>query len=481
MTSENRDAIPFGAKPNDANPDETKIYLVGGGIASLAAAAFLIRDADILGHNITILEELDRPGGSLDGAGSAQDGYVRRGGRMFESKFLCTYDLFSSIPTLDESKTVTREIFDWSETIKTSSKCRLVRGGQRQTAPALGLSERHILDIVRLSLEPEAMLGKSSIADQFEPSFFETNFWFMWCTTFAFQPWHSAVEFKRYVVRFTHMVPGFNRLRGIMRNVYNEYDSMIRPLQKWLDDRGVRFELNTRVTDLIFGDKADEITVERIVTEHSGGGSSSEITVRPNDFVIVTLGSMTEASSLGSMDTAPVLRGKSDGGAWVLWERIAAGRPQLGRPSIFADHVDEFKMGIIHHDVARCDVLSSHPGFHGQRSGRGRPHGLRRLELARLDRAAASAAFHWAAQGRQRLLGLWAVRRQARELREEANVGMHWPRNHDRDSVPSPDRGGGGADHGDLDLYPLHDAVHHKSVPAAGKGRSTAGSAGRLD
>ena len=343
MTSENRDVIPFGAKPNDANPDETKIYLVGGGIASLAAAAFLIRDADILGHNITILEELDRPGGSLDGAGSAQDGYVRRGGRMFESKFLCTYDLFSSIPTLDESKTVTREIFDWSETIKTSSKCRLVRGGQRQTAPAFGLSERHILDIVRLSLEPEVMLGESSIADQFEPSFFETNFWFMWCTTFAFQPWHSAVEFKRYVVRFTHMVPGFNRLRGIMRNVYNEYDSMIRPLQKWLDDRGVRFELNTRVTDLIFGDKADEITVERIVTEHSGGGSSSEITVRPNDFVIMTLGSMTEASSLGSMDRAPVLRGKSDGGAWVLWERIAAGRPQLGRPSIFADHVAESK------------------------------------------------------------------------------------------------------------------------------------------
>ena len=89
MTSENRDFMPPGTKRNDANRGETKIYLIGGGIASLAAAAFLIRDADILGHNITILEELDRPGGSLDGAGSAQDGYVRRGGRMFESKFLC--------------------------------------------------------------------------------------------------------------------------------------------------------------------------------------------------------------------------------------------------------------------------------------------------------------------------------------------------------------------------------------------------------
>ena len=40
-----------------ASGDNTAIYLVGGGIASMAAAAFLIRDADIPGHNITILEE----------------------------------------------------------------------------------------------------------------------------------------------------------------------------------------------------------------------------------------------------------------------------------------------------------------------------------------------------------------------------------------------------------------------------------------
>ena len=117
-------------------------------------------------------------------------------------------------------------------------------------APKFGLSEKHILTIERLGLEPEAMLGRSSIADQFEPSFFETDFWFMWCTTFAFQPWHSAVEFKRYLVRFTHMVSGFNTLSGIMRTVYNQYDSMVRPLQKWLEEHGVKFQLNTRVTDL---------------------------------------------------------------------------------------------------------------------------------------------------------------------------------------------------------------------------------------
>ena len=205
----------------------SKAYLVGGGIASMAAAAFLIRDGDFLGHNITILEELGDIGGSLDGSGSAEKGYVIRGGRMLESKYLCTYELFSSIPTLDESKTVTEEIFAWNETMKTSSKSRLVRDGIRQTAPEFGLSEKHILTIGRLALEPEAFLGRSSISDQFDPMFFKTNFWFMWCTTFAFQPWHSAVEFKRYLVRFSHMVAGFDRLQGIMRTVYNQYDSMV--------------------------------------------------------------------------------------------------------------------------------------------------------------------------------------------------------------------------------------------------------------
>ncbi len=324
-----------------AERSNAKVYLVGGGIASLAAAAFMIRDGDILGRNITILEQLDILGGSLDGPGSAKDGYVLRGGRMFESKYQCTYDLFASIPTLDKSRTVTQEIFDWNETMKTSSKSRLVRGGKRIIAPDFGLSEKHVLTIERLAVEPESMLGASSIADQFDPSFFATNFWFMWCTTFAFQPWHSAVEFKRYLVRFTHMVAGFNRLRGIMRTLYNQYDSLVRPLQKWLEERGVQFETGARVTDLDFGGSVGQQRVAAIVYEQ--GGKPGRIVVAENDYVVVTLGSMTDASSLGGMDEAAVLKGKSDGSAWTLWEKIDAGRPEFGRPAVFADHIDQSK------------------------------------------------------------------------------------------------------------------------------------------
>jgi oleate hydratase len=174
---------------------------------------------------------------------------------------------------------------------------------------------------LRLAIEPEAALGRSRIVDQFDPAFFKTDFWLMWCTTFAFQPWHSAVEFKRYLVRFAHMVDGFSRLQGIMRTTYNQYDSLIRPLRKWLDDLGVVFSINTRVTDLRIQDRDGVKTVEQIV--YRRGGQGGDIVVRPVDRVLVTLGSMTESSSLGSMDTAPLIKGKAEGGSWALWEAIA--------------------------------------------------------------------------------------------------------------------------------------------------------------
>jgi oleate hydratase len=134
---------------------------------------------------------------------------------------------------------------------------------------------------------------------------------------------------KRYLRRFSHMIAGFSRLEGIMRTVYNQYDSMVRPLQQWLVERGVSFELNTRVTDLGVVTHADEKTVSSIVVERDG--KPGEIVLGAGDRVLITLGSMTEASSLGTMD------------AWALWRKIALNRPEFGRPAAFANHIDQSK------------------------------------------------------------------------------------------------------------------------------------------
>jgi len=358
--------IPPMSKPDRT---QTHAHLVGGGIASLSAAAILIRDGDLLGQHITIYEELDRAGGALDGSGDPEHGYVLRGGRMIESKYLCTYDLFSSIPTLDGTQTVTQEIFAWNEIIKTGSKARLVRGHHKIDAPEFGLSEKHILTIEKLAVEPEGMLGNSRISDHFDEAFFRTNFWMMWCTTFAFQPWHSAVELKRYFLRFTHMVAGFNELRGIMRTYYNQYDSLVLPLRKWLDERGVRFELGTKMTDIEFVERAGQTVAAKLICER--GGVTTSIAVGATDLVVATLGSMTEGSALGTMEAPAILNDKRAGGAWALWERIATKRPLLGRPANFADHVDESKWISFTATLASTKVFDLIREFTGNVPGEG--------------------------------------------------------------------------------------------------------------
>ena len=391
-----------------------RVYLVGGGIASLAAAAFLIRDADIAGSNITILEQCERVGGSLDG-GASPGGYVIRGERILDNKYVCTYDLFSSIPGSSGGKTVTQEIFGWNQVIRHCSKSRLMRGGHRIDAPGFGLTVHHVLTLERLAAEPEEKLGATSISDQFDSSFFETNFWIMWSTTFSFQPWHSAAEFKRYLHRFTHIIVGFNRLRGVMHTVYEKSDSMIRPLLKWLREHGVQFELNTRVTDLAFHEEGAAKTVERIL--YARNGLSGEIEIGPDDCVIVTLGSMAEASSLGSMDVAPAPNGKTSTGAWAFWEKIASGRPEFGRPSVFADHVDLSKW------VSFTTSLRDSPFFRiarevtGNVPGEGGLYYFCGLQLVGLHCLAAPAALSGPTQGCRCLLGLWPARRPSRELR----------------------------------------------------------------
>jgi len=320
---------------------DTKVYLIGGGIASLAAAAFLIRDGGLKGHGITIIEESDNIGGSLDANGTLESGYVMRGGRMIESKYLCTFDLFSSIPTLDNSRSVTEEIFAWNETMKTASRSRLFREGKAIDAPLFGLTENQIVTIERLEMEPELLLGRTTISDHFDAAFFDTDFWFMWCTTFAFQPWHSVVEFKRYLARFAHMVSGFSTLTGIMRTVFNQHDSLIRPLYRWLAERGVQFILNTQVTNLDLEHAYEGFWVEGIHCRT--GAQMHTIRVAEADLVMVTLGSMTEGSTLGSMTLPPVLKKNPDGGAWSLWENIARQGAAFGHPANFSDHVSASK------------------------------------------------------------------------------------------------------------------------------------------
>jgi oleate hydratase len=325
-----------------------KAYFVGGGIASLAGAVFLIRDGNMPGKSITILEEsnpeANQIGGSLDGQGDVDKGFVVRGGRMLNDEtYECTWELLKFIPSLeDPKKSVRQEIAEFNAINKPHSLARLInKDGQIVDVSSPGFSEIDRLDLIKMMAQSEESLGTRPIEECFAPRFFETNFWYMWCTTFAFQPWHSAIEFKRYLHRFIHEFPRINTLEGVRRTPYNQYDSLVLPILKWLESQGVNFALKCEVTDLGFTQDQKKTTVERIFYRKDSQGK--EIFLNDGDLVFVTNGSMTAGSSLGSMTSAPVLNKKEVGGSWKLWEKLARENPEFGRPAPFDDHVDESK------------------------------------------------------------------------------------------------------------------------------------------
>ncbi|WP_326102098.1 oleate hydratase [Paenibacillus apiarius] len=104
----------------------------------------------------------------------------------------------------------------------THSNARLVnKNAEVQDVTSMGFDMADRIAMSKLIITPEEKLGKARIQDWFGPHFFETNFWFMWATTFAFQPWHSVVELKRYMIRFMHEFPRIQTLEGVTRTPYN--------------------------------------------------------------------------------------------------------------------------------------------------------------------------------------------------------------------------------------------------------------------
>jgi oleate hydratase len=146
----------------------SKAYVVGGGIGSLAAAAFMIRDGSLPGANISILEASPVLGGSLDGFGDPEGGYSMRGGRMLTTdNYECTWDLYKSIPSVhNESKTVFDETVEFNEKHKANSMARLV-DSRRAKVPvtSMGFSMQDRIELLKLSNADEDALAASCITD----------------------------------------------------------------------------------------------------------------------------------------------------------------------------------------------------------------------------------------------------------------------------------------------------------------------------
>jgi oleate hydratase len=348
----------------DASSREPQLWIVGGGIAGMAVAAFAIRDAGIRGENVHILEESGLGGGALDGARArvspeasgaraARDAWVTRGGRMLEEEaYQCTWDLFASIPALPSSaqedpRSVRDEILEFNAEVKTDARARLIDARHAiLDASEYGFDARDRRELLRLLATSEQRLGARRIDELFGAHFFATKFWQMWRTTFAFQNWHSAVELRRYFLRFIQEFERIHTLSGVRRTVYNQYDSMVVPLQRWLVGQRVDVRFGTRVVDVEFahGHALGCRRATRLSLETAGtGGGHSTIELGADDYAFLTIGSITADTTYGGNDTVPPLVRDRRDGAWSLWEKLARKAPDFGRPITFCGNVDEHK------------------------------------------------------------------------------------------------------------------------------------------
>lgn len=334
----NYEAFAHPRKPADA--DKKSAHIVGGGLAGLATAVFLVRDAQVPGRQIHIYEELPIPGGSLDGDNRPNVGFVIRGGREMENHFETMWDMYRSIPSLEiEGASYLDEFYWLDQDDPNSSNTRLIyKRGQRVPTDGKYELDDKAMELVKLVMTPESKLGRQTLEDFFTPDFFESNFWSYWATMFAFEKWHSAVEMRRYAMRFIHHIDGLPDFTALKFNKYNQYDSMVLPIIKYLESHDVNFVYNAQVTNVVVDVQADKKTATELVVTIDG--TEKTIPLTADDLVFVTNGSITESSTYGSHhQAAPV--SKELGGSWRLWQNLAAQSDEFGHPEVFCENLPD--------------------------------------------------------------------------------------------------------------------------------------------
>lgn len=334
-SSGNYEAFARPKKPEGV--DHKSAYIIGTGLAALSAACYLVRDGQMKGEHIHIFEKDPIPGGACDGYEYPGVGYVMRGGREMDNHFEVMWDLFRSIPSIEtEGVSVLDEYYWLNKEDPNYSLCRATvnRGEDAHTDKKFAVSDKAQMEIMRLFFTPDEDLYDKRIDEYFDDAVFESNFWLYWRTMFAFENWHSALEMKRYIKRYIHHIGGLPDFTALRFTKYNQYESMILPMIKYLENADVVFHYNTKVINVEFDITSDRKKASRIELEREGEAHFIDLT--EDDLVFITNGGCVENSSMGSQDTPalydPEIR---PGGGWDMWRRIAAQSPDFGNPDKF--------------------------------------------------------------------------------------------------------------------------------------------------
>ena len=325
--------------------DKKSAYIIGTGLAGLSAAFYLVRDGQMKGEHIHLLEKLDLAGGSFDGRKDVSKGFYMRGGREMDNHFECMWDMFRSVPSIEKPNISVLDEYYWlNKHDPNYSLCRATIncGEDAHTDKLFKLDKKSAMALSKLFITPEKDLENKRIEEVLPDSFWETNFWLYWQTMFAFQKWSSALEMKRYLCRYVHHIDGLPDFSALRFTKYNQYESMILPLTKYLESNGVKIEYGIDVKNVIFESKQNKKVATQIVYENKG--QEKTIDLIEDDLVFITNGCCTDTSCYGDQNNAPDLsvikNGKGE--SWDLWKNIAsqASNGEFGNPDKFCGNVD---------------------------------------------------------------------------------------------------------------------------------------------
>ena len=334
-SSGNYEAFARPKKPEGV--DGKSAYIVGSGLAALTAACYLVRDGQMKGEHVHILEKEQIAGGACDGWKFENVGYVMRGGREMDNHFEVMWDLFRSIPSIEtEGVSVLDEYYWLNKADPNYSLCRATvnRGEDAHTDGKFDISDKGAMEIMKLFFTANEDLQNKRITDVFDDEVLNSNFWLYWRTMFAFENWHSALEMKLYIQRFIHHIGGLPDLKALRFTKYNQYESMILPMVKYLESFGVQFHFGVKVVNVEFDCTEKRKQATRIDVIRDGNNESIDLT--ENDLVFITNGGCVENSSIGSQNTpAPYNYEIKPGGGWDMWRKIAAQDPAFGHPDKF--------------------------------------------------------------------------------------------------------------------------------------------------
>ncbi|EEU34208.1 uncharacterized protein NECHADRAFT_50153 [Fusarium vanettenii 77-13-4] len=317
--SNGNNVASLGSSPEIINGPCPHVWLVGGGIASLAAAVFLIDDAHVPGDHIHILEASSKAGGSMAtfSKPSWETGYRVSAIRKMSLTYRCL---------------LVRQVMDKYG----------VEKPEAVDVSTMGLSVKNQCDLMRVVLETEKELEGLEIQALFEPDFFETNFWDLWSSLNRFHPWCSAVEFRRCLHRFLHEFPNMGTLSGVEQAPEEDFEAIIKPLSQYLKAMDVEFRHGIQVSGLDIEDIGSEFRVTGLKTYQDN--KHADFALGPSDLVLMTLGSLTSGMGYGSNDKPPPTMELRDSApheldpSWTFWDRLAMDRPEtFGNPEAFFD------------------------------------------------------------------------------------------------------------------------------------------------